>query len=184
MSRSSSGSCWRESAVEPTRSQNITVSWRRSASGKAVQLRERLRAEVGRLAVQPPEEARENATDVALASPAHTNILPSWSTARWWTSINSSLRAQGPPHPAELKLERTVDTRPRRWSMAVAWSRISSKFIANPPCVPRPAGDRWGMSSVIKMYVCRSRLAKESGQCGESRRSRVCAKAHNSARQA
>src|SRR5262245_65995100 len=24
-------------------------------------------------------------------------------------------------------------TRPRRWSMAIAWSRISSKVIANPP---------------------------------------------------
>ena len=32
-SGSSSGSSWAESAVEPTRSQNITVSWRRSASG-------------------------------------------------------------------------------------------------------------------------------------------------------
>src|SRR4029453_6610890 len=33
MSRYSSGSSWLESRVESTRSQNITVSWRRSASG-------------------------------------------------------------------------------------------------------------------------------------------------------
>ena len=34
-SRRSSGSIPVESAVDPTRSQNITVSWRRSASGAA-----------------------------------------------------------------------------------------------------------------------------------------------------
>jgi hypothetical protein len=53
-----------------------------------------------------------------------------------------------------------------RAHMAVAWSRMSSKFIANPPCVLRHAGDRWRMSSVVRMYVYRSRLVKESEKCG------------------
>ena len=35
ISRNSSGSSWAESAVDPTRSQNIMVNWRRSASGAA-----------------------------------------------------------------------------------------------------------------------------------------------------
>src|SRR5215831_7329729 len=49
--------------------------------------------------------------------------------------------------------------------MAVAWSRISSKVIANPLCVLRQAGDRWRMSSVVRMYMYRRQLVKESGKC-------------------
>jgi hypothetical protein len=50
--------------------------------------------------------------------------------------------------------------------MAIAWSRISSKLIADPPCALRFAGDRVGMGDAVGAHVYHSWLAKESGKCG------------------
>ena len=67
----------------------------------------------------------------------------------------------------ELPLEGAVDQALRRWSMAIAWSRISSKVIAHSPLLMRRAEDGVRMGKTIRAHLYRTWLTKKSGKSWE-----------------
>src|SRR6516225_3933309 len=76
-------------------------------------------------------------------------MVLSWSTATWCTSMSSSLTSSTyASSRSNWRLSARYDTRPWRWSMAIAWFRISSKVIATLPTPRRRAQDGVGMGKV------------------------------------
>src|SRR6516164_7388248 len=87
-------------------------------------------------------------------------MVLSWSTATWCTSMSSSLTSSTyASSRSNWRLSARYDTRPWRWSMAIAWFRISSKVIATLPTPRRRAQDGVGMGK-----AGRARYTADGGQ--------------------
>ena len=68
----------------------------------------------------------------------------------------------------KMKLSVSVqDTRPRRWSIAVAWSRISSKVIAHLPLPMRRTEDGVDMGQAVRAHLYAQSCQKKEvlGEC-------------------
>src|ERR671933_1767904 len=127
-SRRSSGSRRAESAVEPTRSQNITVSWRRSAEGLRADGQADGSTTHGAAGVDP----RALAVSVAPQSPQ--NLLPDGFSAPHAAQRTGSATPQSPQNffPSGLALPQLGHSMPhlvaRRWSAYHKTGRCSSRF--------------------------------------------------------
>src|SRR5215831_9106391 len=150
-SRYSSGSSCEERAVESTRSQNSTVSWRRSASR----------------GVGGPSSADWTARGMVVGErsvpPIHTSTSPSSSTASRWPFMSSVFKSSRySSSRSNWRLSARYVKRPRRCRRAIAWSRSSSNVIAEPPPPSEASGYRAGSVGAFLTHLYRKAPAKES----------------------
>ena len=70
----------------------------------------------------------------AVAPPVQTSMVLSWSTATWCTSMSSSFKSSTyASSRSNWRFSARYETRPWRWSRAIAWFRSSSKVMVALP---------------------------------------------------